>query len=140
MWCLFLYTKPANTGNEESDELRNVQTICGLFMFLVLNQTSGALYSTLYPFILERPVFLREYANKSYKALPYFLSKSLFDLPFQIIMPLCISVVIYFFTLHEQQSFEKFLIFILTLIATAGYGTSMGFLLGCIFDNLATAM
>ena len=55
-------------------------------------------------------------------------------------MPACIGLVVYFFVLHEQQSWDKFLVFVLTLIATAGYGTSMGFLLGCIFDNLATAM
>ena len=54
-------------------------------------------------------------------------------------MPVILSCVIYYFTFLEH-TFTQFIIFTLVLVATASYGTSMGFLLGCVFDNLASAM
>ena len=54
-------------------------------------------------------------------------------------MPTIVCICVYYFT-YLDNDITKFLIFLLTLVATASYGTSMGFLLGCMFDNLATAM
>jgi hypothetical protein len=51
------------------------------FFFMSISMTMNSLMSALMTFQGERPVFLREYANKSYKTLPYFLSKSIIEIP-----------------------------------------------------------
>jgi len=51
-WALCLYT------SHEEDPVKLLQMNIGLFTFLAINQVGGALTSTLYPIILERPVFL----------------------------------------------------------------------------------
>ena len=44
----------------------------------------------------ERPVFLREQANKMYGVLPYFIAKILAELPVFIIVPLIFNAITYF--------------------------------------------
>ena len=55
-----------------------------------------ALISMLLIFSMERPVFLRERANKSYTIGPYFSSRNLVDLPFQLVQPFIFGVIVYF--------------------------------------------
>ena len=49
------------------------------------------------------------------------------------------SIIVYFFTNLSKEP-EHFLIFLLVLVLATAYGCSMGFLLGCCFDELHTAM
>jgi ATP-binding cassette subfamily G (WHITE) protein 2 len=44
----------------------------------------------------ERPVFLREQANKMYSVLPYFIAKNIMDIPVLLITPLSTSLINYF--------------------------------------------
>ncbi len=44
---------------------------------------------------LERSLFLREYANRMYETLPYFLSKTCVELPYQLILPVFFAVITY---------------------------------------------
>jgi len=55
----------------------------GYTFFLSINQIMTALYSVLLTFLSERPVFLREYANRMYGIWTYFVSKSIVEIPFQ---------------------------------------------------------
>jgi len=73
-------------------------------------------FSVLLLFIVERPVFLREYANKTYGTTTYFVSKSLTEIPFQLIFPSAFSIIIYFAT-GMTAEFGRFLIFTVILIA-----------------------
>ncbi len=43
------------------------------------------MFGTLLSFQLERPVFLREQANQLYSVTPYYLAKSLIDMPVLIL-------------------------------------------------------
>jgi len=56
----------------------------------------STLQSIIVIFIMERPVFLREYASKSYGLWSYYMSKSIVEIPFQFITPILVSCVIYF--------------------------------------------
>ena len=44
----------------------------------------------------ERPVFLREQANQMYDVVPYFLAKTIADLPAFIIVPFVFNAITYF--------------------------------------------
>lgn len=100
---------------------------------------SGGLQSTLYPFIVERPVFLREYANKAYSPFPYFMSKTIVELPLQVLMPMALAAMSYFAT-GLSQSADQFFFFMLVLMLGTACGTSMGFFIGCLFDSLSAAL
>jgi len=88
---------------------------------------------------MERPVFLREYANKSYSAFPYFLSKTLIETPLQVLLPMALAIVCYW-TTGLTRTIEQFFFFMLVLMMGTGCGTSMGFFIGCLFDNLSSAL
>ena len=121
------------------DDEKGIGSKEGLIMFLSIQQVSGGLQSTLYPFIMERPVFLREYANKAYSPFPYFLSKTIIETPLQVLLPMALSIVCYW-TTGLDHSPEQFLIFMLVLCMGTGCGTSMGFFIGCLFDSLSAAL
>ncbi len=40
-------------------------------------------------------MFLREYANRMYGTLPYYLSKTTVELPYQLILPILMAVLVY---------------------------------------------
>ena len=111
----------------------------GAIMFISINQVSVGLYTTLYPFILERPIFLREYANKTYGWGPYFIAKSIIELPIQLILPTFFSLVVYF-ALGFNNSIDHFGFFLLVLMCAVSCGASMGFFLGCVFQTLQAAV
>ena len=49
------------------------------------------------------------------------------------------SVIVYFLT-NLGSTIEQFLIFTLVMVLAASFGCSLGFLLGCCFDELHVAM
>lgn len=64
--------------------------------FVIINQFMMNMFNTLMVFQLERPVFLREQANKMYGVLPYFLAKNITDLPVLLLTPLLTALINYF--------------------------------------------
>lgn len=70
---------------------RDVYGKVGFAFFAGTNQLMTVLMSVCLLFITERPVFLREHANKTYGVLPYFLSKSIIEVPFQFIFPILLG-------------------------------------------------
>jgi ABC-2 type transporter len=55
--------------------------LVGTLFFICIDQTMANMLGTITIFCDERPVFLREQANAMYGILPYYLTKTLFDLP-----------------------------------------------------------
>ena len=51
---------------------------------------------TLLTFQEERPVFLREQANKMYSVPAYYLAKLLVEMPMQSFTPMVLAIIIYF--------------------------------------------
>jgi ABC-type multidrug transport system permease subunit len=60
-------------------------------------------------------VFLREYAGRMYGVFSYFMSKSLLEVPFQTIMPILFSLIVYFGVGLEIAA-EEYFIFLAVLI------------------------
>ena len=79
-------------------------------MFMV--STMGFMNSylgTLNTFQGERPVFLREQANRMYGVLPYYAAKIIGDLPVFIVIPIEITLIVYYgvgFTMTWAQYFK----------------------------------
>jgi len=117
---------------------RDIQGKAGFWFFVGINQNITALFSVVLLFIVERPVFLREYANKAYGALPYFISKSMIEIPFQFIFPIIFASITYF-GVGMTKDLERFLIFTLILVAVVVCSTSVGLLIGWMFDNASKA-
>jgi len=56
---------------------------------------------------MERPVFLRERLNRTYRTSSYFWGRSLSSLPFELIFPtLLVSIVYYAIGLDEQYPWK----------------------------------
>jgi len=87
----------------------------GFAFFIGINQVMTALFSVLLTFLMERPVFLREYASKMYGIWPYFVSKSVIETPFQALMPFLFGLFTYF-AVGLTADADKFFIFVAILI------------------------
>jgi len=95
----------------------------------------GAAQPLLLKFPLDRGIFLREYATHTYGAAPYFISKSMVELP-QSFMNAVITWTAAYFIMGLQGSFIMYvLIFWLTGIAAA----STALLVGCLASNAEVA-
>lgn len=83
-------------------------------------------------FTVERRVFLREYAEELYGALPYYISKIIIELPLQIAMALTTTIVVYF-GIGLKLEVENFFGFFFALVSLIFYASSLGYLFGTIF-------
>ena len=63
--------------------------------FIAINQGAFAVYAVLTSFPTERDIILRERAAGSYGVLPYFLGKSLAEIPLQILYPTIFTAIVY---------------------------------------------
>ena len=88
--------------------------------------------STVIIFQEERPVFLREYAEKLYRISPYFTSKLITEIPIMIIDALLLAFITYF-GVGLTETFIKFLKFIFVLILVAFTGTAFGYFISSMF-------
>jgi ABC-type multidrug transport system permease subunit len=82
-------------------------------------------------FPLERAIFLREYATSTYGAIPYFLSKSMVELPQSLIISIITWLVVYWLMGFQGSLILFILIFWITGLAAA----STALLVGCIATN-----
>ena len=102
--------------------------------FVTVNTFMSNIMNTILVFQGERPVFLREQANQMYGVGPYFMAKTLTDIPIIILTPMITTVMLYF-TMNLAFSFEQFFGFYLVLFLTANAASSIGFLVSSLFEN-----
>lgn len=102
------------------------------------NQGMGALMATVFLFQDERPIFLREYANKMYSVPTYYLAKVLADTPVLTLAPLVFSLIVYFkigLTISVSQYFCFYLILLMMVYSASGFG----YVISSIFSEGDTA-
>lgn len=75
------------------DTPNNISNVNGCIFFITLNQMMGAFFSVLQVFPAQLHLCKQETRKKLYTMVNYFLSKSLVDIPFQLLM-LCIFLSI----------------------------------------------
>lgn len=93
---LFLYWQAAAWLNKDGPptqvELTNTLGAC---FFMAVTNLMNNYFGTVLVFQTERPVFLREQANKMYGVTPYYLSKMLTEMPVLFLCPLILELVVY---------------------------------------------
>ena len=86
----------------------------------------------------ERPVFLREQANKMYGVFPYYIAKILAEIPVFLIVPM-IFTAITFFSIGFTNEDGRFFQFYITLMLNTVCGVSFGYLISTVANNPETA-
>jgi hypothetical protein len=72
--------------------------VLGCLFFQAVNMFMGNMFNAILVFQAERPVFLREQANKMYSVFPYFMAKTLMDTPILLFTPFLATIICYFGT------------------------------------------
>lgn len=73
----------------------SIQDRVGLLFFVIINASFGQLFGTINSFPPEKAVFCREYSSGFYSTLPYYLGKTIAELPFNIPANLTYIVILY---------------------------------------------
>ena len=116
-----------------TDELGQMDR-AGFLFFLCVDQVMTGIYSVILTFLIEREVFLREYANKMYGVIPYFFAKSLIDIPFQALLTIITCCCVYF-AVGLTEDADKFFIFFLIVFLAVFTSSSFGLFVGCAVNN-----
>lgn len=89
--------------------------VVGATFFFCVSNTMMPLMGTLGLFQGERPVFLREQANKMYGTFPYFVTKTLTEQPINVFATLLYSILIYY-AVGFTNTFEGIVLFFVTIL------------------------
>lgn len=112
----------------------------GALFFMGAANFIPALMSQLIAFPIERAVFVKEYQAKYYYILPYYLSKSLIEVPFSLIFPMLFTVLTYFLVGFNTDSIERFFQQMLVSVLLTLASTALGINIGCIFNDVSVAL
>lgn len=83
---------------------------------------------------------MREYANGMYGVVAYFMGKTVSEIPNQTFFPVVFGLCTYWVIELNDDSNEKWIIYLLVLICLSYAGVSMGILCGCIFSDIQVAV
>ena len=92
------------------------RSLIGSLFFITVNQTMMNMMGTILTFQEERPVFLREQANKMYRVSSYYAAKIIIETPILSFTPLLFAVIVYFkigLMITASQFFYFYLIILL---------------------------
>jgi ABC-type multidrug transport system permease subunit len=106
--------------------------ICTIEMF-------SSVGNSLFQFAGEKPVFIREYGNGYYGILPYFLSKSVLEVPLALFTP-SVMVSIMYPLVGLRSGWMHFLTAVVTAQLMSLVGATIGLCLGAVFPNFQAAM
>ena len=106
---------------------------------IIVDHVMRNMMGTIIIFQVERPVFLREQANKMYSVTAYYLAKVLADLPLQLVTPIVFTVIVYF-GIGMTIEASKFFYFYLILMLLTQCAASFGYFMSSIFNREETAV
>jgi len=121
------------------DAQTQVTNRLGALYFYCVNQFMGSAMGVVTIFVNEKNVFLREYTNGYYSLSAYFLSKTLAELPHQILMPI-IALLVSYWMVGFRSGAQYVLKALLVIILVALNGTAVGSLSGALFKDINTGM
>ena len=121
------------------DALTQETNRLGALYFYCVNQFMGSAMGVVTIFVSEKNVFLREYTNGYYSLPAYFLSKTLVELPHQLLMPIIVLLVSYWLV-GFRDGFQYVMKALLAIILVALNGTAVGSLSGALFNDINTGM
>lgn len=119
----------------------NVQVISksGALYFFAINSFFAAATQVLSLFAEEKYVFFREYQGGYYSLMPYYLSKTIVEIPGQIFGPF-LMVLIAYYLIGLNPPFSCYLMDGLLTALNALCGNAAGTLISALIDDLSAAM
>ncbi|KAJ3025449.1 UNVERIFIED_CONTAM: ATP-binding cassette sub- G member 1 [Siphonaria sp. JEL0065] len=111
----------------------------GMLFFSVINNVMSSTISNLSIFGEEKAVFSREFGAGYYGLPPYFFSKILVELPFQILFPWVFSLIVYWFV-GLQNAADKYFLFLVFVVFSSCAGFSLGIAIASMFESLEAAL
>ena len=87
----------------------------GFYFFISVAAFMLSMLPVILTFPIERSVFLKEENSKLYTVKAYFIGRSLFELPFLIIFPLMLTLIVYWLVGLRNET-DTFFIFLLITI------------------------
>jgi len=110
----------------------------GALFFLSVSNFMNNYFGTVLVFQTERPVFLREQANKMYGVSAYYLSKMITEMPVLIAAPLVMELVVYWGVMFSQ-SLDAFFGMFFALALIGQVAAALGYFVSSLFNRMETA-
>ena len=120
-------------------EFSKIRSLISSLFFIVVNLTMSNMFGTILTFQNERPVFLREQANKMYSVSAYYMAKIVAEIPILTFTPMLFSCIIYF-KIGLSITATQFFLFFLTVLLNVQCAASFGYLISSIFESEETAV
>lgn len=120
------YVSPINPNVRTVDFM----TLSGFFFFLCMVGFMSSLSPVAIVFPKERVVFLKEEGARLYGTGLFYLSRTIVELPFLIVIPLIMALILYWMV-GLYNAAGQFFIFYLIFFLISFAGNSLGLLLGC---------
>ena len=121
-------------GNKDYTVTSNWYSIAGFFFFINISFLMAFLSPVALIFPKERQIFLKQEHSRLYGVLPYFLSRSIVEIPYIILMPI-LFVNIFYWMIGLSGTAEQYFIFYLISILIGISGNSLGMLLGSLITD-----
>jgi len=125
--------------SEQETNFVDIQNRNGALFVIAFLTVFTAFNNSLAIFLEEKPLFIRESLNNTYRSSAYFWARSLNELAEYIIMPAIIGLMCYAplgFQLEEEH-FKKFMY---VMVAAYFTGSGYGFILSTLVNSLELAM
>nr|XP_022306294.1 protein white-like isoform X2 [Crassostrea virginica] len=92
--------------NDDYDQ-DDIMNLNGVIFIIITNLSFNHLFSVLNVFPLEVPIFMREYGTGLYSIGVYYLSKTIVEIPFLIIIPIIFMSILYWMSglIHDASAF-----------------------------------
>ena len=124
---------------QDPHNARDIGNRFGAFMFLSISQWMGSMAPVLLTFPAERANFLKEEGSGMYTVSAYYFGRTLIEIPFLILFPFLLSVLLYWTIGFNNSDPSKFFIFALLNILQSFGGNAMGLFAGCLFSDSRVA-
>eukprot|EP00249_Psilotum_nudum_P014605 c24911_g1_i1 orf=624-3056(-) len=113
----------------KSDTSVELQDQAGLVFFFAVFWSFIPCTAAIFTFPLERAILAKERASNMYRLSSYFMSRTLSDLPLDLILPVVFVIIVYFMA-HLRMTVAAFCYTILTVFLIVLTSQSLGLLIG----------
>jgi ATP-binding cassette, subfamily G (WHITE), member 2 len=116
-----------------------VQAREGVLSFLLIDFMMLGLMPNSLTFNSEKPLFLKEYKEGLYGAIPYYFSKIVSEFPVQVVSTILYANIIYFVIGLNSESPKHFFTFLLICLLITLIGSGVGNFVGAFARNIVEA-
>lgn len=130
---------PTEITDPKNESMIDLADNIGYLFMCIMMITYVSLMSTVLTFPIDIKTVGKEYKNGWYGTFTYFLGKTIADLPFITLYPVCYCLITWYVTNQAHDQNWRFLSFTGLIIMNAMNSQSFGLILGALFVNSVTA-